>query len=71
MHLPESIGYITRKLERALKQIPHILLYIQSCYITRKLERALKHNFTLINPAMLASYITRKLERALKRETEV
>ena len=43
MHLPESIGYITRKLERALKQDAR-LIYEETpvCYITRKLERALK-----------------------------
>ena len=36
-------GYITRKLERALKPIMMWLLdYTLRCYITRKLERALK-----------------------------
>ena len=43
MHLPESIGYITRKLERALKlafKFTEETAY--SGYITRKLERALK-----------------------------
>ena len=43
MHLPESIGYITCKLERALKvEILHLNYLCQMCYITCKLERALK-----------------------------
>ena len=43
MHLPESIGYITRKLERALKRLDKIKSKNpQLSYITRKLERALK-----------------------------
>ena len=43
MHLPESIGYITCKLERALKHSSLIAFKADlRCYITCKLERALK-----------------------------
>ena len=66
MHLPESIGYITRKLERALKHNYNIFHIFSSCYITRKLERALKPAGATTTPLAGVSYITRKLERALK-----
>ena len=59
--------YITRKLERALKQnSPSQLLTINFRYITRKLERALKHDAEREKTFIKYCYITRKLERALK-----
>ena len=43
MNAPIPSSYITRKLERALKQISGNRTTDLSGYITRKLERALKH----------------------------
>ena len=55
MHLPESIGYITRKLERALKlPKPAPTEPTTARYITRKLERALKLVVIATDEAIIA-----------------
>ena len=54
---PVATGYITRKLERALKRTQHHMTLTQwISYITRKLERALKRALT-VTLARVASVI--------------